>query len=378
MFENRISLFKILGFEVWIDLSWLILAVLITWSLAVGYFPVEFSGLSQITYLWMGVAGAMGIFVSIIFHELWHSLVARKFGLPMKGITLFIFGGVAEMTDEPPSATAEFMMAIAGPISSIFLSLGFFGVYLISSRFNFPLPIIGVFFYLGFINGLLAVFNLIPGFPLDGGRILRSLLWAWKKNLRWATNIASNIGSFFGIFLIVMGLFSMIGGNVIGGFWYFLIGLFLRNAANMSYQQVLMKQYLEGESVSRFMNQNPITVPSSISIRDLVEDFYYKYHFKMFPVVEDSKLVGCITIKHVKEVPKSEWEKRSVGEVSTSCSSKNTISSDEDAIKALSIMNQTGESRLMVVNENQLLGLITLKDLLKFLSLKLDLEGVQE
>jgi Zn-dependent protease len=375
MFENRISLFKILGFEIWIDLSWLILAVLITWSLAVGFFPVYFEGLPARTYWWMGAVGALGIFGSIVFHELSHSLVARRFGLAMKGITLFIFGGVAEMSEEPPNAKAEFLMAIAGPFSSMLLSIGFFIIYLLIKSGQLPTPIVGIAFYLGFINALLAAFNLIPGFPLDGGRLLRSALWAWKDNLRWATHVAAQVGSFFGMFLVVLGLFSFFGGNFIGGLWYLLIGMFLRNAARMSYQQVLMKQYLEGETVRSFMNPSPIGVPSSITVEELVEDYVYKHHFKMFPVMEDSRLVGCVSTRQVKEVKKEDWKNRRVSDISTSCSNENTIGPDVDAMHALTLMNKTGASRLMVVDDSRLLGLISLKDLLKFFSLKLDLEG---
>jgi Zn-dependent protease/CBS domain-containing protein len=379
MFQNRISLFKVMGFEVWIDSSWFILAVLITWSLAVGFFPAYFEGLSTMTYWWMGVAGAIGIFGSIVFHELWHSLVARKYGLPMKGITLFIFGGVAEMTDEPPNAKAEFMMAAAGPSSSLLLSLGFFIIYQFIKGSGLPESIVGVTFYLGFINALLAAFNLIPGFPLDGGRLLRSALWAWKNNLRWATNIASRVGSTFGLFLVILGIFSFLVGNFIGGIWYFLIGLFLRNAANMSYKQVLMKQFLGGESVKEFMNPDLITVPPSISVEELVEDYIYKHHFKMFPVLKrGSKLVGCVSTKQVRDIPKKEWKDHTVEDIAVSCSIENTIGPDEDAVKALTAMNRTGESRLMVVKDDRLLGLVSLKDLMKFLSLKLDLEGEGE
>ncbi len=374
MFENRISLFKILGFQVWMDSSWLVLALLITWSLAEGYFPAEIEGLSKNTYWLMGAVGAVGIFGSIVFHELWHSLVARRYGLAMAGITLFIFGGVAEMTEEPPSARAEFMMAIAGPVSSIGLAIGFLGLHNILQKTTLPPPVLAVIFYLGFINGLLAAFNLLPGFPLDGGRLLRAALWAWKDNFRWATGIASRTGSAFGIALILLGLFTFITGNIIGGIWYFLIGSFLRNAARASLQQAVMKQYLQGEAVQKFMNKDIITVAPSISVEELVEDYVYKHHFKMFPVLEDQKLVGCVSTAHVKEIAREDWANKKVGDVAESCSDENTISPDADAMDALSAMNRTGRSRLLVVEGDKLLGLISLRDLLQFLSLKLDLE----
>jgi Zn-dependent protease len=190
MFGKRIRLFKLFGFEVRIDWSWIILAILVAWSLSVGFFPFRFRNLSTETYWLMGIVGALGLFFSIIFHEMSHSLVARRYGMPMKGITLFIFGGVAEMGEEPSSAKTELMMALAGPISSIVMALVFYGISLLGRQGEWPQPVIGVIQYLSYINGLLAGFNLIPAFPLDGGRILRSILWGWKSNLRWATRIS--------------------------------------------------------------------------------------------------------------------------------------------------------------------------------------------
>jgi len=378
MFGIRLSLFKIYGFEVKIDLSWLVLGILITWSLASSFFPFFTPGLTGSEYLVMGIVGAIGILFSIVFHELSHSLVARRYGLPIKSITLFIFGGVAEMTEEPANARAEFMMAIAGPVSSILIAIGFYIIYLFTVKVELSPPIVGVIFYLGFINSLLALFNLIPGFPLDGGRVLRSGLWAWKKNLRWATDIASQVGSLFGMVLIFMGALSFIGGNFVGGLWWLLIGLFLRNAARMSYQQVIVKEYLEGEPVKRFMNPEPITIRPSNSVDELVEDYIYKYHFKMFPVLKESSLLGCVGVEQVKNIPKEEWSAHKVGEILTSCSPDNTIDAESDAVEALSAMNQRGISRLMVTENEKLVGLISLRDMMKFLSLKIDLEKKPE
>jgi len=374
MFERRFSLFNLLGFEVWIDASWLVLVVLITWSLAVGFFPSYFPGLPDNLYWLMGGAGALGIFGSIVLHELAHSLVARHYGVPIKGITLFIFGGVAEMSDEPPSPRGELLMAGAGPLTSILLSALSYLIYILLKSAGALKPIIGVTLYLSLVNLLLAGFNLLPGYPLDGGRMLRSLLWAWKDNLRWATNISSQIGSFFGTALILLGLANVLLGSFVPGMWWFLIGLFLRNAARMSYQQLLIKQYLEGEPVQRFMVLNPITVPSSLSIERLVEDYIYRYHFKMFPVMEEERLLGCISVDEVKELPRREWSSHTVGELASPCTEENTISPSDDAMEALKLMNRTGRSRLLVVEENRLKGLIALKDLMRFLSLKLDLE----
>jgi CBS domain-containing protein len=235
-------------------------------------------------------------------------------------------------------------------------------------------PVNGVIGYLALINGVLAGFNLIPAFPLDGGRVLRSVLWAARKNNRWATRITSGIGSGFGIFLIIMGLLSLFTGNLIGGMWWVLIGMFLQSAAKMGYQQLITRKILEGETVRRFMKTDPVTVSPSTSIRDLVENYIYQYHFKLFPVVESGRLVGCITTREVKEVPMNQWEAKTVEEVATGCSADNTIGPDADAMRAMATMHRTGLSRLMVTEDNRLVGIIALKDLMRLLSLKVELE----
>lgn len=377
MFGSRITLFKLLGFEVRIDISWIIIAVLIVWSLAQGVFPLYDKTLSPLTYWLLGVGGAIGLFASIIFHELSHSLVARRFGLPMRGITLFIFGGVAEMDDEPSSPKAEFLMAIAGPLASI--GIGALCLGLLSLiRGIWPRPSELILNYLGTINLILAAFNLLPAFPLDGGRVFRSLLWRWKGDVRWATRVASQVGSGFGLFLIFLGVFSVLGGGLVGGIWWALIGLFLRSASKMSYQNVLVRSALEGESVKRFMKTDPVTVSGDTTVDHLVEDFIYKYHYKMFPVINDSRPLSCVSINDVKSVPREEWDHHTVKELAKPCSTDNTISMDEDAIKALTVMNKTGSSRLMVVDHGgKLIGMVAMRDLMRFLALKLDLdEGV--
>jgi len=376
MFGRSIRLFSLFGFDVKIDISWLVLAFLITWSLAQGLFPYYFKDLPAATYWWMGIAGALGLFFSIIFHELSHSLVARNFGLPIKGITLFVFGGVAHMEEEPPSAKAEFLMAIAGPLSSVLLGILFYVLRLTLGAW--PLSVTGVLGYLAFINWILAGFNLLPAFPLDGGRVLRSALWKWKKNIGWATRISSRIGAIFGFLLIAMGVIQFFSGNLLGGIWWFMIGLFLQNAARMSYQQLITRQALEGETVRRLMIQDPITVAPSTTMKELVEDFVYKHHYKMFPVVDGETLVGCVTTRQLREIPKDQWTLKEVGDIASKCSNENTIDPDTDVVKVLSLMNRTGNSRLMVVEGKRLIGLIALKDIMNFLSIKLDLDQYEK
>ncbi|HLF59353.1 MAG TPA: site-2 protease family protein [Alphaproteobacteria bacterium] len=375
MFTKRITLFTLLGFEVRVDLSWIFLAVLVTWTLADGVFPHYYPNLPAATYWSMGLLGAAGLFFSIIFHELCHSLVARRYGLPMGGITLFLFGGVAEMTDEPPSPRAEFLMAVAGPISSVVLGGAFYAVRYVAATLGAPPAVDGVLFYLGLINLVLAAFNLVPAFPLDGGRMLRAALWHWKGNLRWATRVSSLIGGGFGILLVFLGLLNVVQGNFIGGMWWFLIGLFVRNAASMSYQQVLIRQGFEGVPVRRVMNPKPVAVAPNLTIADLVHDYFYKHYFKTFPVVDGSRLVGYVSARDVKSVPRERWPFTTVANIMSRCTPDNTIRPDVDAIQALQAMNRTGNSRLLVAEGERLLGIVSLKDMMSYLFLKLELEG---
>jgi Zn-dependent protease/CBS domain-containing protein len=375
MFGNRVTLFKLLGFEVRLDSSWIILAVLITWSLAKGVFPAYFEDMPTANYWAMGAAGALGLFLSIIFHELSHSLVARRFGIPMRGITLFIFGGVAEMSEEPPSAKAEFLTAIIGPVSSVLIAAVFYGILQVGESFGWPMAVNGVLFYLVWVNFILALFNLLPAFPLDGGRVLRSALWSWKKDLRWATMISSRIGSGFGVLFIAWGLWEIIRGNFIGGLWQSMIGLFLRGAAQSSYRLVVTRDVLSGLKVGRFMATDPVSVPPGITLQDFVEDYLYRYHHQIYPVVKDGELTGCITVRKLKDVARDEWSHRLVGDMAASCEEAMVVGPDMDATEALGIMNRTGNSRLMVVENGRLVGIVTLKDLSEILALRLEMEG---
>ncbi len=375
MFGRRFELFQLFGFAVRVDMSWFLVAILITWSLATGYFPSTYPDLAPRVYWAMGLVGALGLFASVVLHELAHSLVARRHGVEMRGITLFLFGGVAEMTDEPPSAKVEFLVAIAGPIASVLIAVFSFALFVLGQGASWPVAILGVVGYLALINGMLVAFNLIPAFPLDGGRVLRSILWRWKGNLRWATRVCSRIGSGFGVFLIALGVFSILVGGLANGLWWFiLLGLFLRMAAQMSYQQLLLRRVLEGEPVHRFMQAAPVTVPRAIPVQELVDDYVYRHHFKMFPVVDDGRLVGCVSTRAIKGLPREEWPRQSAGAIAAPCGPDNTVSPDEDAMAALAKMSRSGASRLMVVEGDRLVGILALKDLLQFFALKVELE----
>ena len=374
MFGRSVELFKLFGFSVRIDASWILIAILIVWSLASGFFPHYYPDLSTGTYWWMGFLGALGLFVSIVLHEFAHSWVARQRGMNMRGITLFVFGGVAHMDEEPPSPGTEFWMAIAGPIASVLIAAAAFGLWQLSLRAGWPTPVGAVFWYLGFINTVLVVFNLVPAFPLDGGRILRSLLWQTTGSLRKATRVSSMIGSAFGLLLIALGVLQFIAGNFIGGMWWFLLGMFLYSAASMSYEQVLIRRALESEPIRRFVQPDVRTVPPSTSVQQFVDDYVYRYHFRLFPVVQDGQLMGCVKTGRVKELPRDEWADRQVSEIIEPCSDQNTIEPQADALKALAKMRRQGNSRLMVVDNGHLEGIISLRDMMHLISVKIDLE----
>lgn len=372
---RQFRLFSLFGFEVKLDISWLLLGLLIGWSLGAGMYPDEYPGLARSTYAWMGLAGAVGVFFSIVFHEFSHSLVARRFGMPIKGITLFIFGGVAEMEEEPPSPKAEFLMAAAGPIASFVLAFIFFRMQAFALAGGWPAPIAGVTASLGYINMVVAIFNLVPAFPLDGGRMLRAGLWHLKKDLHAATRISSQMGSAFGIVLIVLGVIAFLQGNIIGGMWWFLIGIFLRSIAAGSYRKLLMHEILQDKPVRQFMRPNPVTVPPAISLQSFVDDYLYPHHFKMFPVVEDGDLLGVISLDDVKAVPKAEWHRRRVLDIMQAPGKDNSVAADMPAEKLLSAMIMPGRpSRFIVVEDGRLAGIISLKDVMELIALKLEID----
>jgi Zn-dependent protease/predicted transcriptional regulator len=376
MFGDNFTLFTFLGFRVRANVSWLFLAILVTWSLAAGLFPTLHPGLPTGVYWALGLVGMIGLFFSLLFHEFSHSLVARSRGLPIGGITLFLFGGVAEMEMEPPSAKTEFWMAIAGPISSVVLGGIFYGIALALGPLGIPDHIIAVPAYLGFINLLLAAFNMVPGFPLDGGRVLRAALWQWRGDLMWATRWASRLGQAFGLLLVALGFLNVLGGNFVGGIWWFLIGMFLQGAATASYQKLVAQEALKGQTVRRIMTPEPVAAPSKTSVREFVDNYLYKHDYDLFPVTsDDDRLVGCVTMREVKQVPRDEWDQVTLDSIAQACSDNNTIRADADAAEALSAMQKSRSARLMVTERNRLVGVLVLKDLLRQLALRRELEG---
>jgi len=375
MFRYRVTLFSLFGFKVSVDASWLLLAVLITWSLAVGYFPSAAPGLPKTTYWWLGLAGLIGFAFSIVFHELSHSLVARRFDMPIRGITLFVFGGVAEMEEEPPGAKAEFWMAIAGPLMSFFLALVFFLIagFFVGPDPTKPAPLAMLFGLLAYVNTVLGVFNLVPAFPLDGGRVLRAALWYWKGDIAWATRIAATAGSIFGFVLIAIGLFNVVIGNFVGGLWWFLIGLFLRAAAGAEAVRQIARSALSGQPVRRFMSDKVVAVPPGLPLGRLIDEYFYRYYFTSFPVSEDGRLIGCVSLKAVKAVAPEHTPIQTVASVMEACPENQTVDPDTDSATALRQMQTAGVSRLFVTRAGRLVGILALRDLLNFLAIKAEL-----
>jgi Zn-dependent protease/CBS domain-containing protein len=376
MFGARWRLFRLLGIPIYLDVSWVIILVLVAGSL-MGQFSQEAPGLTWYEYVGMALVSALAFFTCIVLHELGHAVVARATGLPIRGITLFIFGGVAELVEEPKSAAGEFVMAIAGPIVSAVLGGLFLLLYAVGSAAGWPAPPLVVFKYLGEINLVLLAFNMVPAFPLDGGRVLRSILWGVTGSIRRATRWASLLGRGFAWLLIIAGVLNFLDQNYLSGFWLAIIGLFLNNAAKGSYQQVLVREALSGEPVRRFMNTQPIVVPPWTDLRHFVEEYVYRFHRKSFPVGADGKLEGYVSTQALSRYPRDEWPAHTVAEVMDHDLTRLSIAPGDDALKALSKMQRTGLSRLLVVEDEKLVGIVSLKDLLRFLQLKLELEGAE-
>lgn len=373
MFGKSFPLFRLLGFQVKADTSWLFLAALIIWSLAKGYFPEVMPGQQTATYWQMAVIGAAGLFGSLILHELSHSVVARRFGLPITGITLFLFGGVAEMKEEPKSAQVEFVMAVAGPLMSFFLAGVSFALAHLLASMGAAATVVVVLGYLATINIILAVFNLVPAFPLDGGRMFRAFLWWRSGDFAASTRTASAVGQNFGLVLIGLGIFFIVTGNVGTGIWQLVLGLFLRGAATASMQQAATKNALEGVPVARFMTRDPVTVPAEASVEDLVRDYLLAGHHTGFPVMRGDAPAGYVSVRHAKAAPRDQWSRLTVADICDRLTADNTVSSTTDAHVALTLMGSTGNRKLLVVDQGRLAGLLALSDLAGFLSVRAEL-----
>lgn len=362
---------RVFGIEVRIDYSWFIVFGLVLWTLAAGYFPRTFPGQQAPVYWVMGFVSAVLLFGSVLAHELSHAVVAQREGLPVPRITLFIFGGVAHLSREPSDPGSEFRIAVIGPVTSLVLAGLFWAVSLPLAPASEMLG--QTFLYLGVANFLLAVFNLIPGFPLDGGRVLRAWLWNRWNDLRRATQVVTGIGKGMGTALILLGILELFGGLLVGGLWLVFIGLFLRQAAQSSYQMTALQEALRGIRVAEIMRAEPVEVRESLRLDELANDFFYRYRFNSFPVVEGQRLTGLIHINQVKDVPRERWSQTTVGEVMTPREKIATVGPEEEAFAALRQMNQSGHQKIPVVQNERLVGIITARDIMELFRVRTDL-----
>jgi Zn-dependent protease/CBS domain-containing protein len=368
-----LKLFRVFGIQISLNYTWFIVFGLIAWSLASGYFPFRYPELSRSAYWIMGFLGAVFLFLSVLAHEVTHSYIAKKEGIEVREITLFIFGGVSQLAKEPEDPRKEWKVALGGPLCSLALAFLFWIASQLTSQIPNLFLFAGLLSYLAFINLSLAIFNLIPGFPLDGGRVLRAIYWSKTGSITRATQIAGSMGKWVGVGIILLGLFFILMGNLIGGFWFVIIGIFLRSAAEGGIQQVVMKGALEGVKVNELMSQGVITVQPSLRIDRLVEDFYLTHKHISYPVTEGGKIIGLITLKQVKEVPRDQWPEKTVQEVMIPVQKKLMLDPEGDAVEALQKMIRSGEGRLPVVQDGKVVGMITRRDILNLLEIKTDL-----
>lgn len=367
------KLFSIFGINIYINYTWFIVVILVAWSLASGYFPSQVPGKSSLVYWGLGFLTSLVFFLCILIHEISHSYVSKKSGIPVSRITLFIFGGVANISREPGDPQTEFKIASAGPLASgallgIFLTLWI----LLEGVYSLPLPA-AIFGVLALVNGAVAIFNLVPGFPLDGGRLLRAYIWKKTKSLTRATFITSQVGKVFAIGLIFFGFFELLFGQIIGGMWLIFIGFFLEQAATSSHQQTMMREGLAGTKVREIMSPDPISVKDSISLNELVENFFFRHRFASYPVVKEGKFLGCVTLNHVKQFPREQWGRLKVSDAMDTLSPELLLHPGEEAVEAFSKMVRSNQGRLPVVEGENLVGMLTRKDVMSFLKIRTDL-----
>ncbi len=389
--RGGLRLGRIFGINIYVDWSWIFIFLLVTWSLAAGLFP-ELHPNWGVTLNWgTAIAASLLFFASVLAHELAHSVVAKSQGIPVRNITLFLFGGVSNIQREPTSPGAEFVMAIVGPLTSLILGVIFLllsgataaGLDVIAGTATGPLaqldPLSTLLMWLGPINILLGVFNLIPGFPLDGGRVLRSVLWAITKNLRLATRWATWIGQMVSWLFIITGIamifglsMPFFGTGLIGGLWLAIIGWFLHSAAIQSYQQVVVDDLLEGVPVSRLMQSNAPSVQPDISVSTLVHDHIIGASERAFPVVQGDRLVGMVSVEDVRKVDRTAWDTTTVSQIMQPSDQIAVATPQEDAAEAMKELGSRNVHQMPVVQDGQLLGMLRQQDIVMWLQLHSD------
>ncbi len=368
--DAGIKLGRILGIPIGVHISWFVVFALLTWSLSSGYFPNEYPQLTVISYVILGVITTLFFFVSVLAHELGHSIIALRNKIPVKGITLFIFGGVAQIAQEPSTPGAEFRIAIAGPLMSLALA-GIFGLaYLVDQSVPF---LAAPSLYLMRINIILAAFNMIPGFPLDGGRVLRAFIWWATKNYQRATRTASFIGRLVAFGFIGWGVYSIFGGQFLNGLWLVFIGWFLQNAAASSYAQTNIQQALSGVKVVQIMSQDCSRVDSLASINQLVEERVLTGGQRCFFVADNGKLEGMITLRDISQIPQQKWRFTTIRQAMVPVSRMISIDPDTELLAALQTMDSANIAQIPVMVHGELVGVLTREQIVHYLRTRAEL-----
>lgn len=370
MFRNAVEIFRIWGFGIRIDASWLLIAALVVWSLSVSYFPAEVPGRTPAVYLVLSTTAMLLFFATLIAHELAHSLAARAFGLTVGNITLFMFGGVAELESEPVSPMSEFWIAAAGPLMSMTLAAGFMFLSALLRATEAPALLIALADYLGSINLIIAIFNLFPAFPLDGGRVLRAAVWKFKGDLVAATRIASAFGTAFGYLLIVIGALSLLSSSIAAGVWQILIGFFVVAASRSSLRRLIISEALKGETLGSVMSTNLVTADAEDTIFSIVHDKILPHHLTFIPILGDGKLLGHIDAELISDLDRDNWAQILAGDVFVPNSETRTAHLDESLESVLQHMLRNNQRKLIVLDGTRLAGIVTVGDLMRYMQLR--------
>ncbi len=368
------SLFRIGGIEVIIDYSWFIIFFLVIYTMAESYFPQMNQHYTAPQYWLMGTIAAVLLFVSILIHELAHSFVAIKHGIKITNIRLLIFGGLSQGTSEPKSGRHEFLIALAGPATSMALGMFFLVLYSGFLAVGKAAPAAGIAWCLFWANMLLAVLNMIPGFPLDGGRILRAFLWDHWDDMARATKVVSQLGNGFALFLIIFGVLQfLVTKSLISGLWFIFIGLFMKQSAVGSYQAVMMRRALGGVQVQQIMTVNLVSVDWLVSLEELVQNYIYKHQFTHFPVFNRDEFVGMVSLEGVKTISKDLWGFKQVRDIMTPIELVPCLKPTDDATEALSRMVSGDIGHMPVVENGHLMGIVARRDIMNLFKIKSDL-----
>ena len=360
---------KIFGIDIYIDTSWIVIFILVTWTLAGEYFPSQNADWPPLLNWSLGIIASLLFFASVLAHELSHSLVAIHQGLEVRNITLFIFGGVAQIAEEPDKPLKEFLIASVGPLASIVIGAISGIVWWLTSETSPPAA--SIFNYLCLINIALACFNLIPGFPLDGGRILRAIIWGYTKNIKTATKIASFSGKLVAFLLISLGIITMfiLKAITVNAIWFILIGWFLYNAANRSYRHLLLKDALHEVRVEDLMITSFDTVPPTLSIQHLVDDYIMRHRDHGFLVVDEGMVKGIVCLDDVKKLPRERWSSTPISEIMLPKELLERVSPKENASVALGKLTARNIHQIPVVQENKVRGILRRNDILNYIQL---------